>query len=478
MKKINILNSKDTLLALALFVGRAEAASALNLEEYLQQVKTHNTSFSASSLTAEAASEKTADAEMVYQPNVFATIQSTQDKKELSPVAQRGSETDYLMYQAGVSKLTEWGTAAKIYYTTSKTSIKDTNPAYVPEPTWYDASPTLEISQPLLKNRFGQDLKKSIELQQAQGQLSTFTEGLKRKMTLSEAEGAYWHLVIARDSVRTAKENLERANKIIDWNRSRVRSELADAADLIQAEALHDVRDIELTMALDEERAASHAFNTARGSNESVVKEELLKITPELIAKIPVPARSGDREDLKAALLAEKLTDLGMGLSDTKYDASLDVFAAATLNSRDADSQTKAISGSTKTTHPTWSIGLKLSAPIGGDTTNRLRGAWAKDKQAANLIATRKRYEIDREWADLVRKLDESKSRLNLVQRVEDTQRRKLDAERGRQKRGRSTMFQVTQYETDFALSQLNVIRNKAEILGIIARMKTFGGEG
>jgi hypothetical protein len=39
-------------------------------------------------------------------------------------------------------------------------------------------------------------------------------------------------------------------------------------------------------------------------------------------------------------------------------------------------------------------------------------------------------------------------------------------------------MFQVMQAETDYASSQLSVIRNKAEILGVIARMKTFGGEG
>jgi hypothetical protein len=39
-------------------------------------------------------------------------------------------------------------------------------------------------------------------------------------------------------------------------------------------------------------------------------------------------------------------------------------------------------------------------------------------------------------------------------------------------------MFQVMQAETDYASSQLNVIRNKAEMLGIMARIKTFGGEG
>lgn len=453
------------------------SAKSLTLSEYLQQVKQNNASLAASTLAAEAASEKTADADMLYQPNVFATIQTTHDKKELSPVAQRGSETDYTSYQAGVSKLTEWGTAAKLYYTAAKTSIKDTNSMYVPEPTWYDTAPTLEISQPLLKNGLGRDIKTSVELQRVQGQLSTFTEGLKRKITLSEAEGVYWRLVIARDSIRTARENLDRATRIVDWNKRRVRSELADAADLIQAEALKDVRDIELTMGLDEERAAIHAFNTTRGSDEMVVTEELTRITPELI-NLPIPQRTGDREDLKAALTAERLTELGMTLAESKYDPSLDVFANASLNGRDPETQTKSISNSFKTNHPTWTIGVKFSAPLGGETPGKLRGGWVKDKQAASLTVSRRRYEIDREWADLIRKLDESKSRLSLVQRVETTQKRKLDAERDRQKRGRSTMFQVTQFETDYAQAQLNVIRNKAEILGIFARMKTFGGEG
>lgn len=461
-----------------LFAVNASAANTLTLDAYLQQVRQNNSTLTASNLTAEASTEKTADSDMIYQPNVFATIQATQDKKELSPVAQRGSETDYNLYQFGVSKLTEWGTAAKLYYSTSKTSIKDTNPAYVPEPSWYDSAPTLEVSQPLLKNSLGSDLKKSVELQRVQGQLATYTEGLKRKVTLSEAEGAYWRLVIARDSIRTARENLDRASRIVDWNAKRVHSELADQADLIQADSLKDVRDIELTLALDEERAAIHAFNTMRGSNDQLVADELTKITPELIANLPIPQRSGDREDLKAALTAEHLTELGMSLAETKYDASLDVFASAALNGRDTDAMTKSMSNSMKTNHPTWTVGLKFSSPIGGDSPSKLRGGWAKDKQAASLTVSRKRYEIDREWADLIRKLDESKSRLTLVQRVEANQKRKLDAERDRQKRGRSTMFQVTQYETDYAQAQLNVIRNKAEILGIIARMKTFGGEG
>lgn len=462
----------------ALLLSNVVFADPLTLPEFMEQVKTSNASYKASALSGEAAADKASDTEVIFQPTIFANVQSTQDKKELPPVAQRGSQTNHTLYQGGVTKLTEWGTAAKLYYTTSNTTIKDTDERYVPEPSWYDSGATLEISHPLLKNSMGGDLRKSIELQKKQSEIAGLTEGLKRKMTLTEAEGTYWRLVLSRESVRSARENIGRARKIVDWNRRRVRSELADSADLIQAEALKEVRDIELTMAMDEERAAAHAFNTARGHQGNEVSEELIKITPELIGSIPTPARTDAREDVKAAETLEQLADLGMGLAGTKYDPALDVFASTTLNGRDGESRMTSMTETTKPKYLSWTIGLKLSAPLGGDSANRMRGGWAKEKEAATLTLSRKRYENDREWSDLNRKLAEAKTRLQLVERIEATQKRKLEAEQSRQTKGRSTMFQVTQYESDYAQAQLNVIRNKAEILGIIARMKTFGGEG
>ena len=231
-------------------------------------------------------------------------------------------------------------------------------------------------------------------------------------------------------------------------------------------------------MALDEERAAAHSFNTSRGENSPEVKDELIKITPELIENLPAPNKSGDREDVKAAAQAEKLSELSADLAEGKYDPSLDLFASGTMNGRDKDSYSKSNSDSMKAKHNTYAIGLKFSAPIGGESLSRLRGGYTKEREAAALSTSRKRYENEREWADLTRKLGESKSRLTLTQKIEKTQQRKLSAERERQSRGRSTMFQVMQSETDYASSQLNVIRNKAEILSILSRMKTFGGEG
>jgi outer membrane protein TolC len=231
-------------------------------------------------------------------------------------------------------------------------------------------------------------------------------------------------------------------------------------------------------MAIDEERSAAFAFNTIRGNPQPHVAEELTKLTPELLGNLQVPKRTSDREDVKAAEKASQLGELVADLSNAKYQPSIDIFAAGTLNGRDAESSSKANSNALKAKHPTYALGLKVSAVLGGESFSRLRAGVSREREASTLTAARRRYENDREWVDLNLKLQESRSRLGLTQKIENTQLKKLNAERNRQSRGRSTMFQVMQAETDYASAQLNVIRNKAEILGILARIKTFGGEG
>jgi outer membrane protein TolC len=467
-----------TAIATGLLYCGAGLAAPLTLDQYLEQVRSGNDGFKASSITGTAAADKAEDAQQIYAPTLFANLQNVIDKKVQMPAAQRGKETDNLSAQIGVSQVTSFGTAAKIYYSASHTTISGTSPLYVPQPEWRETTPTVEISHPLIKNGNGKDVQRSIELEQRKAKITELSESMKRKASIAEAEGHYWRLVLAREGIRVAKENLDRASKIVAWNRKRVSNELADNADLIQAEALSELREIELKLALDEERASAHAFNTSRGVNGAEVNDELVKITPELIDSLPTPAKTQDREDLRAMLEAEKASSLGADLYSSKNDANLDVFALASLNGRDADSLTKANSESFKAKTPTYVIGLKFSKPLGGESLSRARSGYAKDREAAVLAANRKRFENDREWDDLQRKLEESRSKLDLTRKIENTQMKKLKAERDRQSRGRSTMFQVMQCETDYASAQLNVIKNKAEILGIIARMKTFGGEG
>lgn len=449
-------------------------AAELTLDGYMRQVESAHQGLQASRVAQEAAKERHGEADLALTPNLFATLQGTMDKKQQATLVQ-ADKTEVESVNIGVSKLTDFGLTGKVYYNTSHTQLYGTDPRMVATPKFYDMAPTLEVAQSLWKNRGGEDIKNTIEVQNAQLSVTENTEQFKRQMTYLEAESAYWRLALAREAVRMQIDATSRANKLLEWTRSKVRDQLADEADLVQAQAVQEMRSLELQMAKDEEQAASAAFNTARGLAQSQVSENLARLSDELLQNYPVPQKTSERLDVTAAKEALRLSQANMELSSSKYTPSLDAFGLLALNGHDQE-LAKTAKGSLSTSHPTVTIGLRLNAPLGAEPISRVRGGLAKEKQAAELNFSRKKFESDREWEDLERKLHETRKRLDLSSRIVVAQKQKLDAEKKRQQTGRSTTFQVLTFEGDYATAELNHIRTKAEILGTIARMKTFGG--
>ena len=69
------------------------------------------------------------------------------------------------------------------------------------------------------------------------------------------------------------------------------------------------------------------------------------------------------------------------------------------------------------------------------------------------------------------------KKRLALSQKLETVQEKKLIAEKRRYNGGRSTIFQVLQFEQDLANAQLLKLRNKNELIATYNQLKLFSGE-
>jgi hypothetical protein len=100
-------------------------ATALTLDQYLQQVKSNNQSFESSKIISDASIEKSLDAESPYNPTVFSSVQFAQDQREYVPESQRGNKTSNFQAQAGISKMTKFGTAAKATYTAANTKFME-----------------------------------------------------------------------------------------------------------------------------------------------------------------------------------------------------------------------------------------------------------------------------------------------------------------------------------------------------------------
>jgi len=161
-------------------------------------------------------------------------------------------------------------------------------------------------------------------------------------------------------------------------------------------------------------------------------------------------------------------------VSRERNQPMLEIFGTYAFNSRES-TKDDALSEGWNGDLPTKMIGLKFSSPLNFGAMGDVQEGYAKQAKAAELQYNRKKFLQEQEWRDLVLKLNETKARLAAIESLEKAQRVKLDFERQRQDRGRTTLFQVLTFETDYLASQNQRIRTLAELLQLVAQMKLYG---
>ena len=449
--------------------------SGYALNTYLNDVKDQHEGLKASRETTAGAEAKQAEADIPYATSIFANSQAAWDKRETANPASLGDYTRQQGATAGLSKLWNTGTVTKLSYGVTQTQIDGANPLFLPTDHFYTAGPTVEVSQPLWKNAGGSETRAGRDLILAQTSLTQFQEAFKTKLTMAESELAYWRLVLSREAVHAQRQSLDRFQKLRAWNAKRVSDALADKADLLQADAAVKGKQLELQMALDEERSAARAFNLGRGKDSDQVPESLTTIDDRLVESIAPPQYKEKREDVKVAEQAARVAEAGLRMGEQKYTPTLEVFGTAGLNGRD-DNFGTATKESFQSTNPLFTVGLKLVAPHDGDPFSRAKSAFARDKVAAEYSARRRETEATQQYKDLLAQFADAKSRFKLSESIEAAQREKLEHERQRHRVGRTTTYQVLLFEQDFATSQLARIRTQADVMRISAQLKTFGG--
>ncbi len=68
----------------------------------------------------------------------------------------------------------------------------------------------------------------------------------------------------------------------------------------------------------------------------------------------------------------------------------------------------------------------------------------------------------------------QAKNKLTLAYNLEEAQGEKLNFERDRHRRGRTTTFQVLQFEQDYATAQLGRLKQSFDLLQTHSQLKTF----
>jgi outer membrane protein TolC len=397
------------------------------------------------------------------------------DKRETMLSVIEGNETKFTQAEVGVSQVTRFGLAGKLYYGISNTEMVGGDPNYITLPKYTDSSLTLEVSQPLWQNSGGSQYKNSERAGSSQAKSSMFAKRYEAQMILMNAETKFWKLSAARESIAIITETLERTKAIHEYIRGKVNRRLADTGDLLQAEAMVQARNLDLVRARSEEKQAAREFNAMRTVDSDVVEEEVkLPSLDEVLRMLSVePTRAQARNDVRAAEMGAQALAAAGDISSDKTRPDVSVFALTSLNKRGANSS-DAVADTINDDNPYYVAGLKLSIPLGSNTTASVRAGYSKEAEGAKLAYLQKKHDQDMEWKTLVTGMQDTREALLAADTLQKAQLAKLENERARQKDGRSTMFQVFSFDQEYLASRLNMVSLRVNALALIAQAKTF----
>jgi outer membrane protein TolC len=453
----------------------SKSTFAYSFDEYMVEVRSKNSALLGSEKVIKGTSLRTNEAKLNYLPNFFMNGLYSDDKRLTNAPAFLGTQTLRKTYQAGLSQQFKSGTKTTVSYNFAQTTINGASPLFLPNSNFYDVAPQLELTQSLWRNWWGGETRASEELIQSGVDSLNYMEKFRYKQLMMNAEMNYWRLAFAQEIVLVQKDSLERSKKLKDWNYSRFSTGLADESDYLQSSSAMTARELEYQTAVIEEKSASRLFNSLREIEDDSVDQKLTPPEDNDLLNLKIPERNGNREDVQASLSQKKIAQAQAQLGQEKNKPTLEVYGSYSLNGR-AASNGPAVDMALTTDHPYTIVGLRFNTPINVVTLSNNKEGYSQEKIAADYNYQRKLFEQEKEWKDLVNKFHDYQERLKLAQKMENAQKEKLSKEKARFNRGRTTTFQILQFEQDFANAQLLKLRYESELINTYAQLKLFVG--
>jgi len=452
-------------------------AAVYSISDYLQDVKNGHEAVSGADYLAKGGQLRESESNMLYSPQAIALAQINEDKRITSAPLFQGTSTTTKVYSVGVGQQTPFGLAGKLSYNLYHVITLGANPAFLPINDYYFGGPGVELTQSLWRNFFGREIRAKSDAVFSKAKISNYVQTFKKKMLLLEAEGAYWRLVLARENIKVAEDSFAVAKKIRDWAQHRSKMQLGDRGDYLQAQSAVLLRELEVKACQDELKAAARNFNLARGREADEVSEILSPLSEPDLPPNFFKTHDINREDLEAARTEYELAKTGHILSLEENRPTFEVFLNYSLNGRNTGKK-EAIDQSFESKYPNSTYGFRFQAPLDYFSLKQARAGHEAEEQGALLNYHRKKLEVEKEWEEYIHKYKDSKERLTLLNSMEKIQKEKLFFEREKHNRGRTTTFQVLMFEQDYTQTVQNKIRAQAEVLGILAKMKTFSMAG
>lgn len=459
--------------------GSAAFGQSLSLSDYLAEVKSQGSDYRSAQASVEGLDKQSHQQDLTYSPVLVAGYNHDNDTELPNGLNYPSMQTD----TAGVSitDLLPFGPTVSLGYAFTNYNatvnsqinqivINGVSLASVFPTSEYQIAPVVSFSMPLFKNFGGEQTAAGVHKIQYQFEAQEKDAAFQREQLLYMAKVAYWNLALAQAALRIRQDTLDRSQQIYEWTERRVKRNLAEAPDALQAEASVRLAQLDLQMATEKEKSAQLDFNRYRDQKGPEVPEQLESLETSLAQiQVDLPENPGDRLDLKA------VRDTVSQQKAAYDEAHANVYPDITLNASYRGNGLDPNFGPANQTawefnYPTWNVGAQFNLPLDVFTSARVAEGYQRNYDSAVLSLRDKQLEVAQEWTQLKTQLQDVNRRLDMTAQIEDIQRTKADEEKKRLEYGRTTEFQLLSFENDYNTARLNHLSVIFEKLSILAQ--------
>ncbi len=332
---------------------------------------------------------------------------------------------------------------------------------------------SIAVVQPLLKGG-GFDVARSSVLA---AQLVERNNILALKSTLTDTliavTTAYRNYYKSLKSLEISRQSVERARELLGINRVLIATGRMAEVDIVQSEA--DVASQEFNLLAAE--------NTTDGARLELVRlldlDINTRITPQLTFAVEPIAYElesakdlayANRPDYQSLLLGIEVAKIRLMLA--KNNQLPDLSASLGYGRDTVSSATPATAGMSGG----WSMGLKLTIPLGDMTIKQGLVAASIDMEKNELNLIKQRDSIAIEVQNALRNVEMSFRQVTLAQRARTLSEKKVSIETEKLKAGRSTNFQIVSYQNDLVNAQNNELTTTIAYLDTMTALdRTLG---
>ncbi len=417
-------------------------------------------------------------AHLIYSPYVFGSFGYSNDQRQKLNTQFTGIQTIGKLYEFGIGKRFTFGADLKLGHTNQFADVRGTSLQNV---TAYEPALKLTLALPLWRNRGGVEWESQSLAQENNWRAQIYQTAQQEKNLIAFSQNLYWKYATLLAIKELQIQGLKRSHEIETWANSRVQNSLGDKSDLFQAQAVVVGKELNLNETEEEIQKTKIDFESLLNRDEQKLGASEIDQW-ELPKEIPLPAwPHGDATDSAPMMTAEVQSIFHRSESEQnsykevkeKNRFKLDLVAdyAWTARERDFnDSWNELKTGD----YPWWTFAIKYEQSLDFDSVGKVEAGQYQLINAAKKDYQNSLQKVQKDWRDLVIRWKLFDQKQILAKKLEDIQKRKLDFERNRLKTGRTTTFQVLQFEFDYLQSQLQHLQAKLELWNLKSQAETF----